>query len=240
MGSGSRRITALDTLRGLTIISMVVFHASYDLAYLYGVPMPWFTEGTFQDVWRASISWTFLLLAGWMCSLSRDNIKRAGVYGAAALLVSVATTVSGVDTPVNFGILFCMAASTLIAAVALPHARRMSRGALVAAAIACLALFGLTYGIPHRLYDVSGLAWLGFPSPAFASGDYYPLMPFGFLYLAGAFASLGRFQREDGPRYPSWMYRDLCPALTWVGRHSLIIYLAHQPLLVALLPIVLG
>ena len=140
----------------------------------------------------------------------------------------------------NFGILFCMAASTLIAGVALPYTRRMPRRELVAAAIACLVLFGLTYGIPHRLYSVTGLAWLGFPSPTFASGDYYPLMPFGFLYLAGAFAALSWSRRKDGPRYPNWMYRDLCPALTWVGRHSLIIYLAHQPLLVALFAIVLG
>lgn len=63
-----KRITIFDTVRGFTMISMAGFHACYDLAYLYGWDMPWFTQTVFQDVWRASISWVFLFIAGWMCS----------------------------------------------------------------------------------------------------------------------------------------------------------------------------
>ena len=70
-----KRITIFDTVRGFTMISMAGFHACYDLAYLYGWDMPWFTQTVFQDVWRASISWVFLFIAGWMCTLSRNNIK---------------------------------------------------------------------------------------------------------------------------------------------------------------------
>lgn len=54
-----KRITIFDTVRGFTMISMAGFHACYDLAYLYGWDMPWFTQSVFQDVWRASISWVF-------------------------------------------------------------------------------------------------------------------------------------------------------------------------------------
>lgn len=54
-----KRITIFDTIRGFTMLSMVGFHACYDLAYLYGWDMPWFTETVFQDIWRASISWVF-------------------------------------------------------------------------------------------------------------------------------------------------------------------------------------
>ena len=54
-----KRITIFDTVRGFTMISMAGFHACYDLAYLYGWDMPWFTQTVFQDVWRASISWVF-------------------------------------------------------------------------------------------------------------------------------------------------------------------------------------
>lgn len=49
------RIAVFDTLRGLTIISMVLFHATYDIAYIYGVALPWFTTGPFQNIWRCSI-----------------------------------------------------------------------------------------------------------------------------------------------------------------------------------------
>lgn len=72
-----KRITIFDTVRGFTMLSMAGFHACYDLAYLYGWDMPWFTETVFQDIWRASISWVFLFIAGWMCTLSRNNVKRA-------------------------------------------------------------------------------------------------------------------------------------------------------------------
>lgn len=59
-----KRITIFDTVRGLTMISMAGFHACYDLAYLYDWDMPWFTQTVFQDIWRASISWVFLFIAG--------------------------------------------------------------------------------------------------------------------------------------------------------------------------------
>ena len=87
-----KRITIFDTVRGFTMISMAGFHACYDLAYLYGWDMPWFTQTVFQDIWRASISWVFLFIAGWMCTLSHNNAKRAAKYAAAALVVWIATT----------------------------------------------------------------------------------------------------------------------------------------------------
>lgn len=98
-----KRITIFDTVRGFTMISMAGFHACYDLAYLYGWDMPWFTQTVFQDIWRASISWVFLFIAGWMCTLSRNNIKRAAKYALAALVVWLATTLVSVDDSVNFG-----------------------------------------------------------------------------------------------------------------------------------------
>lgn len=92
-----KRITIFDTVRGFTMISMAGFHACYDLAYLYDWDMPWFTQTVFQDIWRASISWVFLFIAGWMCTLSRNNAKRAAKYAAAALVVWIATTLVSVD-----------------------------------------------------------------------------------------------------------------------------------------------
>lgn len=209
---------------------MVLFHASYDLAYLYGAPLPWFTMGPVQDVWRASISWVFLFLAGWMTSFTRDNLRRAAVYGAAAAGIWLATTWAAVDTPVSFGILFCMAASTFIFAML---KRVFARLPALPAVAVCLLLFGLLWGVPRGTYAVGGLAWLGLPAPGFSSGDYYPIIPFTFMYLAGSFASRAHAERFGG-MYPAWMHAKHLPVLAWIGRHSLIIYLAHQPLLIAL------
>lgn len=164
-----KRITVFDTIRGFTMLSMAGFHACYDLAYLYGWKMPWFTQTIFQDIWRASISWVFLFIAGWMCTLSRNNIKRAVKYAAAALVVWVATTLVSVDDSVNFGIIFCMAACTAIVALARPV---LDRVPTVWGITICLILFACTWSIPKAVYPIPYLAWLGFPGPEFVSGDY--------------------------------------------------------------------
>ena len=237
--AGRPRIVALDTLRGFTILSMVAFHAVYDLAYIYGIDLAWFTSGPVQEAWRVSISWTFLALAGWMCALSRNNLRRGAVYAVAAVAVWVVTTLAAVDTPVNFGILFCMAGSTLIWAAAERTAPRLlDRLPLVPTCATLIVLFTLTRGIPLQRYPIEGLAWLGFPSPAFASGDYYPLLPFSLLYLVAAFTSR-RFKRTQRS-YPAWMMRDWCPPLTTLGRLSLSIYLMHQPVVLLAFQMLLG
>lgn len=235
------RIICYDTLRGFTIVSMCAFHACYDLAYLYGIDMSWFINAFVQNLWRDSISFTFLILAGWMTSFSRNNFKRAGVYALAALVVWAATSVAAVDTPVSFGILYCMAACTLIWAC-LTHVARESLERLPSAAIgiicaALILLFVATDSVNQARYPFEGLAWLGFPSASFASGDYYPLIPYLFLYLLGAFVAI-RYQRKRAT-YPAWMLRDWCPPLTTIGRHSLLIYLVHQPVVLLVLGLIL-
>lgn len=223
------RIAFFDMLRGLVIISMIAFHATYDAAYIYGFHVPWFTDPVIQDVWRATISWTFLALAGWMTSLSRNNFKRAVVYGIFAFIIWLATSVVSVDTPVSFGIIYCMGFCTLIYALIRPVHERINP---VIGLILSLALFGLLWHIPRGTYDVVGFSWLGFPGPGFESGDYYPPIPFLFMYLAGSFAA-NLLVKLRPAGYPAWMKRDTIPFLSWLGRHSLAIYVIHQPLLIA-------
>lgn len=153
-----KRITVFDTIRGFTMLSMAGFHTCYDLAYLYGWKMPWFTQTIFQDIWRASISWVFLFIAGWMCTLSRNNIKRATKYAAAALVVWIATTLVSVDDSVNFGIIFCMAACTAIVALARPILDRVPAAWGITI---CLIFFACTWSIPKAVYPIPYLAWLG-------------------------------------------------------------------------------
>lgn len=228
-----KRITIFDTVRGFTMLSMAGFHACYDLAYLYGWNMPWFTQGMFQDIWRASISWVFLFIAGWMCTLSHNNIKRAAKYALAALVVWLATTLVSVDDSVNFGIIYCMAACTGIVALADPVLKKISAKWGMPL---CLVLFALTWSIPKTVYPIPYLAWLGFPSPEFVSGDYYPIIPFIFMYLAGYFAA--RIAQGIAKPIPSWAYANPLPALAGLGRHALPFYLLHQPVILGVLELV--
>lgn len=229
----AKRIVIFDTLRGLIILSMVAFHATYDLAYLYEYDLPWFTSSPFQNIWRSSISWTFLIIAGWMTQHSRNNYKRGLSYAFTALLIYVVTLIANVDTPISFGIIYCMAFSTILYEAGSAQFKRINP--LFGISI-CLALFVLTHNIPNKVYSFFGLSWLGFPAPGFASGDYYPPIPFFFMYAIGAYSAIKYLKGcKDGSRYPDWTKRDLCPPLTMIGRHSLAIYLVHQPIILAIL-----
>jgi uncharacterized membrane protein len=234
-------MASFDVIRGFSVISMVLFHLCYDLRYLYGYPLGFF-QPPLQDIWRASISWTFLFVAGCMCSFSRNNLRRAGRYLLAALAVYVVTLIASVDTPISFGIIFCMGVSTLLEAL-LERCNRAPGGWGVA--VTLFVCFVLTLGVPRGTVGIGSLSfalprWLyatpyfsfaGFIGPHFASGDYYPLIPYTLMYLAGS--ALGRSWHQDG--YPTWLQRLACPALETVGRHALPIYLVHQPLIIGLL-----
>lgn len=247
-GAGRRRrMDVFDLLRGLALLSMIAFHTCYDLAYLARVPsMAWFAP-PLEDVWRCTISWTFIGVAGCMCLLTRNNARRAAKYLAVALAVFVATTVAAADTPINFGVIFCMGACTLIYA-GLERVGLAPRGYL--AAVVCLALFLALLGIQHGsvwlfganvelpavLYSTRLFDWLGFPGPGFASGDYYPVLPHIFLFLAGA--ALMATWRDRPQGYPAALYARVPSGLRWicvVGRHTLWIYLAHQPVILGVL-----
>lgn len=267
----SQRVRGYDVLRGISVVSMVAFHACYDIVYLWDVRLGWF-RSPLQDVWRASISWCFLLIAGIMCSYSRNNLKRALKYLVVAAIIWIATTLIAVDTPISYGIIYCMGFSSLLA-WALNEPLRKKRDACeiehdglvlhqsndlkpVKLAIAAATLFlaflltlevpqgrlGLgSFGgpyvtLPKGLYTTEALNWLGFPGPSFASGDYYPPIPYSLLFLVGS--ALGLNMKLHG--VPSILNKMRCAPLEWIGRHALEIYVVHQPIVLALLTLVLG
>ena len=94
-----------------------------------------------------------------------------------------------------------------------------------------LMLFGQRIYLPDFLYRQPLLFPLGFSCPGISSADYYPLMPWGFLFLAGAF--LGRYVKAGV--LPELCYRRHLPVLGWLGRHTMAIYLVHQPVIFGVL-----
>lgn len=270
MGSG-QRVRGYDILRGFSVISMVAFHACYDIVYLWNVRLDWF-RGPLQDVWRVSISWCFLLIAGIMCSYSRNNLKRALKYLFVAAIIWIATTLIAVDTPINYGIIYCMGFSSFLVwalnelirkkrdACAIEPSGLVSRPSngsntvqLKIVAVTLFFAFLLTLEVPQGrlglgcfsgpyvtlpkcLYTTEALNWLGFPGPSFVSGDYYPPIPYSLLFLAGS--ALGLIMKLHGA--PSILKKMECAPLEWIGRHALEIYVVHQPIVLALLTLVLG
>jgi len=239
----SNRIGIFDVVRGFSVVSMVCFHACYDLVYLRGASLP-FLSGFVIDAWRASISWTFLFVSGCMCVLVREggNLTRALRYALVAVGIFVVTSVAAVDVPISFGVMYCIAACTLTYVV-LDRLGLAPRGCVAALVLfTCfLVLLGLPRGyvgigdvnahLPRELYATPWLSWLGLPGPQFASGDYYPLLPYLLVYLSGA--AMCSWWRQAG--FPDWAADAKVGPLATIGRHSMAVYLVHQPVLIALL-----
>ncbi len=100
----------------------------------------------------------------------------------------------------------------------------------------CLVLFVLTWTLfprPAGALENAGYAYvLGFvPSTWVHAADYYPLLPWIFIYGLGVWC--GRFVKAG--KLPAFFYTWRVPLLPWVGRHALVIYLVHQPLILLVL-----
>ena len=110
------RLPLLDTIRGLTLISMIAYHACWDAVYLLGAPWRWY-ESAGAYLWQQSICWTFILLSGFCVPLSRHLFRRgAQVFGAGALVTAVTVAVLPEDRVV-FGVLTLLGSCMLILAL---------------------------------------------------------------------------------------------------------------------------
>lgn len=240
------RYALLDELRGLTFVSMALYHAAWDLVWLFGMRWYWYV-GPVGFVWQQSICWTFILLSGFCVPMGRHTLRRGGLVFAAGALVTAVTVWVMPSSAVWFGVLTLLGSCMVLAGLAEPVLRRVPAWA---GAAASLLLFALTRGVnggtlgfgswavlalPQGLYRNYGTAYLGFPPDGFFSTDYFSLLPWLFLFLTGYY-----LHGVVGETRMAALRRSLCPPLGWVGRHSLLLYLLHQPVLYLLFSLLLG
>lgn len=230
----NRRHTWLDALRGLTLLHMIAYHASWDVVYLLGVDWPWFS-GSGAYLWQQSICRTFIMLSGFCWCFSRHWLRHGVKVFAAGLLITAATLIAMPDNVVWWGVLTFLGAAGMLAGVLQPLLRKIPP---LVGLICALVLFSLTKHVgwgtlagmvlPQWLYRGGHLgAFLGFPAPDFFSTDYFPLLPWFFWFLAGYFLF---FLWKPHAEKLSLGNRPV-PVLGWLGRHSLPIYLVHQPVI---------
>jgi uncharacterized membrane protein len=223
------RLTALDTARTLAIVAMVIFHFTFDLALFGYIPADTMSQ-PFWYYFARMIAGSFLFLSGISLWLAHGRgirwaafWKRWAKVAAAAALITLASIWVVPGGPIWFGILHAMAATALIGLVAL---RLPWPVTLTIAA----AIFTAAWGPRFPAFDSLWLVWTGLAETRPMMGDYVPLVPWAAPALAGlAAAKALRLDRWRGTQ-PSRLTR----ALTFPGRHSLIIYLVHQPILFGL------
>ena len=240
-GEGKRpHYGLLDTVRGVCILSMVAYHGMYDLVDIFGLPSAWYT-GLPGYIWQQSICWTFILLSGMCWQLSRRHVKRGLLLVGCGAAITLITWLGMPSQRILYGVLNLLGLSALLL---IPLDKVFRKIPAWAGLVGALLLFALTKNVsrgslgfeglvlcrlPSWLYATDLLAVVGFPSPSFWSTDYFPLLPWFFLFCAGYFLwSL----LDKSPRAKELLRPGLRP-LSFLGRHSLAIYLIHQPALMA-------
>lgn len=231
----SPRLWEIDALRGLAVVLMVFFHFVWDLQFFGLVAVDVFSAP--WQIFARAIGSSFTFLLGLSLALRHERgaltvgyaLRRAGLLLGLGLLITLATALFVGPAYVRFGILHLLGASTLLA---LPFVRaRPWLSALVAVLLiaAGAALSRITVAYPW-------LIWLGVSQAEITMVDYYPLLPWSGFALLGV--SIARALYHGGQRawsLPDFARTPLVWLLTRLGRHSLLIYLLHQPLLIGLL-----
>lgn len=220
--SPRERIHALDLIRGVLILGMIGDHILYDCVTYLGI-----FEGAMQHPVRMALhylgAYLFVLLSGASACVSRSNLRRGLQLAVISLGVTLVTFLNNPANFIVFGILHCLSACAILYALLRPALARIPHTLAPVLWITLAVLFGWLTAV---VVPDSGWFWLfGFENARFVSADYYPLFPWFFVYLLGAWGGPYIFAH----RLPAWFYRLRCAFLEKIGRWSLWVYLLHQP-----------
>lgn len=235
------RIGLIDEVRGFAILCMVVYHGFYDAVSIFGADIPAFDHPVMNFI-RDAFAFGFIFISGAASRFSRNNLKRGALCFGCGLAMTAVTALFAADQLIVFGILHCLGICMMlfpllsklcdkvpvwigagILSVLFLLTFRVSNGYLGSEQLFTIAL-------PDSWYSTGWLFWLGLPSAGFYSADYFPLLPWIFAFLLGGY--FGRWLKNGNP--PEWIKKTHLRPLAFVGRHTLWIYLFHQPVLLLL------
>lgn len=233
------RITLIDTLRGVALLAMASYHFTWDLEF-FGYLEPGTATQGWWKIYARAIASSFLFLAGVSLVLAHyPNIrwqafwKRFAMVAGAAVAISLATLVALPNEWIFFGILHSIAIGSLVglAFVRLPP---LVSGAMAALLVILMIVDTaiIPVGLRSEIFNPRYLSWTGFFERAPRSNDFVPLFPWLAALLAGIAATRLAMQRNW--LTPLSRVQTRQNLLARAGRHSLIIYLVHQPVLIAI------
>ncbi|MCR5576442.1 MAG: DUF1624 domain-containing protein [Oscillospiraceae bacterium] len=237
-----RRYHLVDALRGLALVNMVAMHALYDVNVVFGGQWRWALRPGVH-VWQQYICWSFILIAGFSFAWGgRKNLRRGLVLNLLGLAITVVTLVFLPEEAIWFGILTFMGCAILLTLALEKGLNRLPAGAGFAL---CAVLFwfffrvnagflGFGLRVPAALYRIWPLTPLGFPHSDFRSSDYFPLLPWIFLFWCGFYLKR-LFDKSPACQRAA---QTKIPLLSGLGRHTLWIYLLHQPLLMGIFTLI--
>jgi len=252
------RAFELDALRGLALFLMICHHTIFDFRYLLGLDVFAFQESKwFIYILQPVFICVFIAVSGICSQFSRNNLKRSLKLLIMAMVFSVAMALfskySGRDLYVFFNILHLLTVGTFLYGLFSlweeKHAKKrqppIQDAALPSAkAEIVLLIFAAALIFSDQLIDVYASKfdtyWLlpfGFlPRNVVSMGDYLPILPWlGFFFIGVVIGRIGYKGKQT--LFPNAPHAVLSAArpLEWFGRNSLLIYLVHQPIILAIL-----
>lgn len=225
------RLPQIDAFRGGAVVAMILYHFGYDLNYLH-----WLHHDLSHDLrWlaaRTMILGSFLLAVGMGQALAdrartpaRLRWRRIGKIAAAAALVTIGSYAMFPESAIYFGVLHAITVMSLLLLVFPP--RPWPVPVVLGAGMIAIGNVGAS---AH--FDTPMLAWIGLMTHKPQTEDYVPLLPWFGVCLIGYGAMQGLLARGIVTAASA---RPVPRVLAWTGRHSLAIYLLHQPILLGIL-----
>jgi len=243
------RIALLDEIRGFCVLCMIFYHSfifmyeQFDISFGYDAY-------TFFGPVQPFFSCAFLFICGICCNFSHSNLKRGLKLLVLALALSFITIIvlpklGFVDTSISFGVLHFLSISILI--YALLDKPLISKVPGFVGIIVCLFLFyifrfwlsdgeinitnDLSIAYPNEWRNIPWLFPIGIRGPGYFSADYFPLIPYIFVFFLGS--SLGKYMVKG--YVPSFAYPIHVKPLYWLGTNALLVYIVHLPIVFIIL-----
>ena len=236
------RMHTLDELRGLAVFCMIFYHAFFTLGYVFDLWWGAWLMNFFSPA-EPYFAGLFIVISGVCSNLSHSNLERGVKLAGIALCVTVVTYFAlGERDMIKFGILHLLSFCMIFYGIINKYLKLIPSWLGI---IFNAALFALTYNIVHHIFGIPPLfsvtipdQWystkflfmVGLPDNNFYSSDYFPIIPWMFLFFAGTY--LGRIGVKR--KFPKFMFKKRIPFFAFLGRHSLLIYIIHQPIIFGL------
>ncbi|KRQ87663.1 Acyltransferase family protein [Caloramator mitchellensis] len=220
-----KRIFEIDILRFIAIVLMVLYHLAYDITYYLDKNINF--EGLGWTIVGKTAAFLFIFVSGISSGFSKDTFKRGLKVFGFGMIITLATFIFIRGEYVRFGILHFLGACMML----YPLLYRLNNGVLL-----ILAVFSFFMGLvfDKMFVDTFLLIPFGLYYRSFASIDYYPIFPYISIFIVGILAyKLYYYKKQSIFK----MYFDLV-FINFISRNSLVIYLIHQPILLAIIFII--
>jgi len=228
MEEKKERIEIIDALRGFAVVLMVIHHALYNMAAFLDAPW-WVYRNPVFNALQAFFIGLFIIISGISSRFSKGNINRGSIVIVIAVIITYITV--RMDMPIYFGILHLLGFLMLFYGITrklwdnIPG--KIAPVVYITLIIATILARVYLSPVSNNLVMRDILSVLGWYQKGFVSFDYQPVLPWIFIFLLGTW--IGEYIKER--KFPAWFYEIKVPFFPLIGRHALIVYVLHQPVL---------